>query len=88
VQVSSTLLVRRLWRLQWREFPRLDLEPSVDRPALTLSNSALLHPLRSRTTCKNAGSHSGKPPIADKDEAAGSSPARPTNTAPDQRKRW
>jgi hypothetical protein len=29
-------------------------------------------------TCTNAGLHSGKPPIADKDEAAGSSPARPT----------
>jgi hypothetical protein len=40
--------------------------------------NALLDPLRSRTTCENAGLHSGKPPIADKDEGAGSSPARPT----------
>jgi hypothetical protein len=29
-------------------------------------------------TCKNVGLHSGEPSIADKDEAAGSSPARPT----------
>ena len=42
------------------------------------SKNALLRPLRSRTTCKNAGLHSGKRVIADKDEAAGSSPARPT----------
>jgi hypothetical protein len=40
--------------------------------------SALLRPLRSRTTCENAGLHSGKPPIADKDEVPGSSPGRPT----------
>jgi hypothetical protein len=29
--------------------------------------NALLDPLRSRVTCENAGPHSGKPPIADKD---------------------
>jgi hypothetical protein len=40
--------------------------------------SALLDPPRSRTTCENAGLHSGKPPIADKDEVGGSSPPRPT----------
>jgi hypothetical protein len=40
--------------------------------------SALLGTRRSRATCENAGLHSGEPPIADKDEAAGSSPARPT----------
>jgi hypothetical protein len=58
---------------------RLNLRADLNRPSATLSNSALLRPRRSRTTCKNAGLHSGEPSIADKDEAAGSSPARPTN---------
>ena len=57
---------------------RLNLRADLNRPSATLSNSALLRPRRSRTTCKNAGLHSGEPSIADKDEAAGSSPARPT----------
>jgi hypothetical protein len=57
---------------------RLDLRAELNRPSATLSNSALLRPRRSRTTCKNAGLHSGKRVIADKDEGAGSSPARPT----------
>jgi len=55
-----------------------DLEAGRDRPSRTLSNSALLRPLRSRTTCKNAALHSGKRVIADKDEVGGSSPPRPT----------
>jgi hypothetical protein len=42
------------------------------------SNNALLHPLRSAATCRNAGLHSGKRVIADKDEVPGSSPGRPT----------
>jgi hypothetical protein len=35
------------------------------------AKSALLGPLRSRTTCKNAGLHSGEPSIADKSAMAG-----------------
>ena len=35
-------------------------------------------PRRSVVTCENAGPHSAQPLIAEKDEAAGSSPARPT----------
>jgi hypothetical protein len=44
--------------------------PSTGRPSATLSNSALLRPLRSRATCKNAGLHSGERVIADKDEVS------------------
>jgi len=40
--------------------------------------TALLRPLRWRTTCENAGLHSGERVIADKDEVPGSSPGRPT----------
>ena len=47
-------------------------------PTMPSRKNALLRPRRSRMTCKNAGLHSGKRVIADKDEAAGSSPARPT----------
>jgi hypothetical protein len=57
---------------------RLDLRAELNRPSATLSNSALLDPLRSRATCENAGLHSGKRLIADKDEVGGSSPPRPT----------
>src|SRR4029453_4258469 len=37
-----------------------------------------LEPLRSSATCAKGGPHSGSRHLADKDEAAGSSPARPT----------
>jgi hypothetical protein len=49
--------------------------PSQDR---AWRYNALLRPLRSSVTCKNAGSHSGEGVIADKDEVPGSSPGRPT----------
>jgi hypothetical protein len=45
-----------------------------------------LWPSRSGVTCGKGGPHSGSRYFADKDEAAGSSPARPTTSA-DQRKR-
>ena len=61
---------------------RLDLRADLNRPSATLSNSALLRPRRSRTTCKNAGLHSGERSIADKDEVGGSSPPRPTIRPP------
>jgi hypothetical protein len=40
--------------------------------------NASLRPLRSSATWGNGGPHSAEPSIPDKDEAAGSSPARPT----------
>jgi hypothetical protein len=40
-----------------------------------------LEPLRSSATCAKGGPHSGYRHLADKDEAAGSSPARPTTPA-------
>jgi hypothetical protein len=40
--------------------------------------SAYLWPRRSRATCRNGGPHSGYRHLADKDEAGGSSPPRPT----------
>jgi hypothetical protein len=46
-------------------------KPGRDHPSETLSKSALLRPLRSRATCKNAGLHSGKRAIADKTAMAG-----------------
>jgi hypothetical protein len=64
---------------------RLDLRAELNRPSATLSNSALLRPLRSRATCKNAGLHSGERVIADKDEVGGSSPPRPTIRPPTSR---
>jgi hypothetical protein len=73
---------------EWREPCDWTWKPAPTSLRWPLSNSALLRPLRSRMTCKNAGSHSGKRVIADKDEAAGSSPARPTEMASDQQKRW
>jgi hypothetical protein len=48
-------------------------------------NNALLRPRRSAMTSRNAGLHSGEPPIADKDEVPGSSPGRPTTILPAQR---
>jgi hypothetical protein len=50
---------------------RLDSEAGPNRPSLALSNSALLRPLRTRTTCENAGLHSGERVIADKTGMAG-----------------
>jgi hypothetical protein len=67
VQVSGVLGARTLCRQQWREPLRLDLEAGLTLPSLTVSNSALLRLLRSRTTCKNVLLHSGKRVIADKD---------------------
>jgi hypothetical protein len=49
--------------------------------------SAYLWPLRSAVTWGKGGAHSGYRQLADKDEAGGSSPPRPT-TGPNQRKRW
>jgi hypothetical protein len=57
---------------------RLDLRAELNRPSATLSNSALLRPLRSRATWENAGLHGGERVIADKDEVGGSTPPRPT----------
>src|SRR5215212_3102206 len=50
--------------------------------SMSAAYSALLRPLRSRVTCRNAGLHSGKRVIADKDEVGGSSPPRPTIRPP------
>jgi hypothetical protein len=63
---------------EWREPCDWTWKPAPTDLRWPLSNSALLHLLRSRMTCKNAGSHSGKRVIADKDEVGGSSPPRPT----------
>jgi hypothetical protein len=48
--------------------------------------NAYLWPLRSTATWENGGPHSGYRHLADKDEAGGSSPPRPT-PGPNQRKR-
>jgi hypothetical protein len=62
--------------------PATDWSSSLSRgrgvPVGRKRKNPLLHPLRSAATCRNAGLHSGKRMIADKDEGAGSSPARPT----------
>jgi hypothetical protein len=49
--------------------------------------NAYLRPRRSDATCRNGGPHSGYRHLADKDEAGGSSPPRPT-TKSDQQKCW
>jgi hypothetical protein len=62
--------------------PATDWSSSLSRGCGVLvgreRKNALLDPLRSRTTCENAGLHSGERVIADKDEVPGSSPGRPT----------
>ena len=58
--------------------PSAGLASRPNRSSRTLSNNALLHPLRSRATWENAGLHGGERVIADKDEVGGSSPPRPT----------
>ena len=47
-------------------------------PRNEATKNALLRPRRSATTCRNAGLHGGERVIADKDEAGGSTPPRPT----------
>jgi hypothetical protein len=53
-----------------------------------VAETALLRPRRSAATWENAGSHSGEPSIADKDEVPGSSPGRPTNHRPRSQRCW
>jgi hypothetical protein len=56
---------------EWREPCDWTWKPAPTGLRWPLSNSALLRPLRSHVTCKNAGLHSGKGVIADKTPMAG-----------------
>ena len=77
---GDILRVRTVWLREGRGPLRLDLRAELNRPSTTLSNSALLHPRRSRATWENAGLHGGERVIADKDEVPGSTPGRPTKS--------
>jgi hypothetical protein len=64
-----------------------DLEYGLEERIPARRLNANLWPLRSDVTWGSGGPHSGYRHLADKDEAGGSSPPRPTSGS-NQRKRW
>jgi hypothetical protein len=81
VQVSSIFLARRPRRSERVMSCEWDLEAGPNWPSLAPFEQRITSPPTVGNDLQNAGLHSGKHVIADKDEAAGSSPARPTTLA-------
>ena len=71
MQVRWHLESEAVWRWKRARALRPDLRAGPNRSSRTLSNSALLRPLRSPATWENVGLHGGERVIADKTPMAG-----------------